>query len=1512
METYMPSSFQFVIVTPAGFPDPSLAIAASRAGELGVLDLEYTDDLVGALAALDKLAEYARNDFGIKIGRESEDLLAKIIAQAPKRLKTVILAHHIPQQLKMIEEWRSRSPVRVLVEATSLEEALAGVDARVDGIIAKGNEAGGRVGEETAFVLLQTLLPRLNVPVWVHGGVGLHTAAACYVAEAAGAVFDAQLLLARESPLPEAVKTKIAAMDGSETVCLGASVGETYRVYHQSGTAAVAAVRNAEDSIRVADIPQPEKEAEWREVLRSRVGWDSVDERLLLLGQDATFAASLTEKFRTVAGIVDGVRKAIEDQCQLAQTLCPLEEGAPLAQSHGTRYPIVQGPMTRVSDNAKFALRVAEEGALPFLSLAVMRGSQVTPLLEETRDLLGERPWGVGILGFAPQKLWEEQVEAIRACRPTYALIAGGRPGQGRSLEQDGIPTYLHIPSPALLKMFLEDGACRFVFEGRECGGHVGPRSSFVLWNTMVQVLLEWLEKRGDATSYRVLVAGGIHDALSASMAAIIIAPLAKRGVQVGVLLGTGYIFTEEAVLTGAITEGYQREVIRCRQTVLLETGPGHSSRVVKTPYVEAFERKKRDLLSKSLPMNEVRDALENLNLGRLRIATKGINRNPLFGQAEGAPEFTELSPQEQREQGMYMIGQVAALRNKATNIATLHCEVSAGSSQRLRSLPLDTARRVTQPRSQPSEVAIIGMSCILPGAKDLQTFWENVLNKVDAVREVPKSRWDWAEYYDPDPKAKDKVYSKWGGFLDDIPFDPVSYGIPPNSLKSIEPVQLLTLEVVRAAIKDAGYSERPFDRERTSIMLGAGGGAGDVGVGYIVRSALPMLFGDAALEIASQLGDALPEWTEDSFAGILMNVAAGRVANRLDFGGVNCTVDAACASSLAAVYTAVKELESYDSDVVIAGGIDALQNPFAYLCFSKTEALSPSGRCRPYDAEADGIVIGEGVAALVLKRLSDAERDGDRIYGVIRGVGASSDGRSTGLTAPHPDGQMRALQRAYAKANISPATVGLIEGHGTGTVAGDQAELVALTQFFESAGAEGQSCALGSVKSMIGHTKSTAGVAGLIKAALALHHKVLPPTLGVTQPNAKANFPESPFYVNTESRPWINGTDDCLRHVGVSAFGFGGTNFHVVVEEYAGGYLDNRPPRAPLQEWPSELFVWRALSREMLLEAMAPIEKGLAGGGQPGLRDLAWTLSLEASNVRDAKLTLAIVATSLDNLRQKLGWARQALADPTKARLDDPRGIYFTAEPLCLEGKVAFLFPGQGSQYVNMLRDLAVRFPEVRSCFERADRALKNRIARPLSGYIFPPPTFTEREEHANEEVLTQTDVAQPALGAANLAMFHLLKKLGVEADYMAGHSYGEFVALCAAGVLSEEDLFAVSEARGRFIREESRADAGTMAAVAAAPEAVGALLEQVGGNVVIANLNGPAQTVISGERTAVEQVLERPFTRRSWRVRRGGWLNSFPRWNSRHHESKRSATPQRPLILANHRGSLSRWPGS
>ncbi|MFC5750023.1 SDR family NAD(P)-dependent oxidoreductase [Actinomadura rugatobispora] len=1363
---------------------------------------------------------------------------------------------------------------RLLIEVVNPEEATEAVRrlgplaaARPGhGLVARGCEGGGRVGELSTFVLLQRLLgdARIGLPVWAAGGIGPHTAAAAVAGGAAGVVLDSQLALVRETDLPADVAAAVAAMDGSET-----RIVEGHRVYARP------------------DLPRIELAGLDLAGMNARMGATGLRSRLLPVGQDGALARPLAERHRTAGGVVQAVRAQIAAGIRAAVRTEPLASrgasgpGAEEASGAGTgrEYPVAQGPMTRVSDRSAFAAAVAQDGGLPFLALALMSGDETRDLLRDTAERLGERPWGVGVLGFAPPEVREAQLAAVRAVRPPYALVAGGRPAQVEPLESVGIRTYLHVPSPGLLDRFLAEGARRFVFEGSECGGHVGPRASFPLWEAQVQRLLAYCDAHeGAAAGLSVMFAGGIHDERSAAMVAALAGPLAERGVGIRLLMGTAYLFTYEAVAAGAITPGFQRAAIECDGTALLETSPGHATRCARTPYVAAFEERRRLLEEAGTPRQEVWRLLEELNLGRLRIASKGLRREPGRGPLAGAGGAAEpgglvpVGADEQRAEGMFMLGQAAALRWSTTSITGLHEQVSTGATfflaTRAATLGLagagaESARArgaagaaeaatgasgasAEGAAGEPMDIAIVGIGCVFPGAADSAAFWANVVRGVDSISEVPPDRWDPDVYFDPaalreDAGAGAKTPSKWGGFIPDVPFDALAYGIPPASLGSVEPMQLLGLEVAARALRDAGYADRPFDRSRTSVFFGAEAGT-DLGNAYGARALLPMYYG----QVPPGLDEQLPRLTEDSCPGVLTNVIAGRIANRLDLGGANYTVDAACAASLAALDAACKELVAGGSDMVLCGGADLHNGIYDYLLFSAVRALSPRGRCAPFDAAADGIALGEGVGCVALKRLADAERDGDRIYAVIKSVAAASDGRSAGITAPRAEGQRRALERAYRRAGVSPSRVGLVEAHGTGTEVGDRVELATLTETFTGAGARPGGTALGSVKSQIGHTKCAAGLAGLIKTAYALHTGVLPGTLHLERPNPSWDAATSPFAFGRTTRPWAAAPGE--RYAGLSAFGFGGANFHAVLAGYDGA----PEPVSGVAEWPAELFLIRGADQAEAgaeldrLEALLTDGTASASGGGQGrvrLRDLARTFA-----EREGPVRAALVATGPDDLRDKIAAAREFRAAPGVRVADEDGAV--------AGGRVAFLYPGQGSQRPHMLADLFVTFPRL----QRLLRLAGGRYA----GAMFPPAAFTPEEAERQRLALTDTRVAQPALGIAGLAVHRLLTALGVRPDLAAGHSYGELVALCAAGVFGEEDLIGLSAARAEAILAAAGVrvgtgaggDAGAMAAVAARLEDVRAALDGVG-EVVVANHNAPRQVVISGSSPGIEQAL-------------------------------------------------------
>ncbi len=461
------------------------------------------------------------------------------------------------------------------------------------------------------------------------------------------------------------------------------------------------------------------------------------------------------------------------------------------------------------------------------------------------------------------------------------------------------------------------------------------------------------------------------------------------------------------------------------------------------------------------------------------------------------------------------------------------------------------------------TDIAIIGMSCIFPGAPDAKTFWENILAKVCAISDPPED-WQADIFFDPNSNSNDRIYCKAGGYLKDLAsFNPLEYGVMPLSIDGSEPDQFLALRVAHEALSDSGYLNRQFDRQRTEVIIGRGtyfnrGYVTLVQHGLVLDQTMRILKSlhpehtDEDLQtIRLELKRALPPLTPETIPGLVPNIMCGRVMNRLDLMGTSYTVDAACASSLIAVNAALGDLRADRCDMAIVGGVQVSTPALIYMVFCQLNALSRRGQIRPFDKNADGTLLGEGLGMMVLKRRADAERDGDRIYALVKGVGVASDGRALGLLAPRLEGEELSLRRAYAQTGIQPETIELIEAHGTGTKVGDATEIKALSRVFGNRNGHGTHIALGSVKSMIGHIIPASGIASLIKTALALHYKVLPPTL-CEEPNPELALDQTPFYINTETRPWIHGAPH-PRRAGVNAFGFGGINAHAILEEYLG-----------------------------------------------------------------------------------------------------------------------------------------------------------------------------------------------------------------------------------------------------------------------------------------------------------------------------------------------------------------------
>ncbi|MGD8241734.1 MAG: beta-ketoacyl synthase N-terminal-like domain-containing protein, partial [Desulfobacterales bacterium] len=756
--------------------------------------------------------------------------------------------------------------------------------------------------------------------------------------------------------------------------------------------------------------------------------------------------------------------------------------------------------------------------------------------------------------------------------------------------------------------------------------------------------------------------------------------------------------------------------------------------------------------------------------------------------------------------------------------------------------------------------VAIIGLGCFFPRATGTAAYWHLLYHGKDAITDVPASHWSPNDYFDEDPSRKDHVYCHRGGFLSPIQFDPTEFGIPPSNLESTDTSQLIGLMAAKMALETAGYgSETEFDRDRTSVILGVTG-TQELVIPLSSRLSWPKwkralenarVDPEKARQVMTSLEDEYVEWQENSFPGLLGNVVAGRICNRLDLNGTNCVVDAACASSMSAINLALLELYTDRSRMVVTGGVDTLNDIFMHMCFARTQILSPSGDARPFSQNADGTVLGEGVGILILKRLEDAVQDGDHILSIIKGIGSSSDGKSQSIYAPRAEGQLKALREAYEAAAVSPRSVDLIEAHGTGTRVGDKIEVQALKMLFAEDDKK-EHCALGSVKSMIGHTKAAAGSAGIIKAVLALHHKILPPTLKADRPDPEMGLEDSPFYLNNASRPWFR-KDEQPRRAGVSAFGFGGSNFHVVLEEY------QAEKTGAAWDGSIEIIALSAASYDDLVRSFEKVSPSLLE------EKTSDTLPFRAAELRrtfDAQQPFRLLMIlQREEGDQGPAWNCDTVLEEARKGLDQNpdqafwfgRASFFGQGPA--PGPVAFLFPGQGSQYLQMGRDWVAWFPEALATLEMANRHYRDSSA--LTDHIYPRVSDEQRE--TLETALRNTAVAQPAIGAVSIAMDKVLRRFGVVPEFTCGHSYGELTAFASAGWIDEKTLFDLSVLRGKLMAASDGPEdtsRGTMTAVKAPLDKLEKLLADKNLDVVLANRNSPNQGVLSGAVANVEKA--------------------------------------------------------
>lgn len=753
--------------------------------------------------------------------------------------------------------------------------------------------------------------------------------------------------------------------------------------------------------------------------------------------------------------------------------------------------------------------------------------------------------------------------------------------------------------------------------------------------------------------------------------------------------------------------------------------------------------------------------------------------------------------------------------------------------------------------RTSGGPIAIVGMACRFPGAPNVNRYWQMIRAGRHAFGPPPAERWSHDAFFSETQRAADRYYAPNGAFISDVrSFAAMEFGIPPRRVEVMDPQQRITIEASWHALQDAGYapaidrveSGRPIDRRRIGTFLGLScteyRSLMSTRVAAMMMAAGDLGQGAQSAEEARGMAAAVNRVVQTrafTAAGALGNMSAASVAQELDLSGPAYTVDAACASALVAVHDAVTFLRDGQIDAALAGGVYLNLSPENLIAFSRIGAISAGGVCRPFDALSDGFVQGEGVGMIVLKRLEDAIRDHDRIYAVIRGTGCNNDGRGDGPMSPRGEGQEAVIAQAWDDAGITGDQIGYVEAHGTGTSVGDKTELGALRK---SLGRLSRPVPIGSAKANIGHTMSAAGIAGLIKAALVIHHKTLPPLANWSTPHPAHELDDGTFTVPTEATPWRSVSP---RRATVSSFGFGGTNGHVVLEE-PGAQRTGRifvPVRAPEppQALSGVLVVTSADDGALLARHCAELADTIPDAGD--LSAVAHTINLGRKR---RAVRVAIVARTLEDLVARLRRAAEALGkDPTtRGALDRDTVVGDAAAPT----PVAFLCPGQGMQKVGMLREwLAI--PTFADAMLGCERDIADLTARPLRDYIW--------AADATEDALTDTQIAQPAMFAIGVSVAAVLARFGVTPAVVLGHSLGEFTAAALAGGASARDTLRFVASRGKAM-SAMPGDHGGMAAVMAAAEDIEPHLPA---GVTIANRNHPRQNVISGPTDAIEAAV-------------------------------------------------------
>lgn len=1295
-------------------------------------------------------------------------------------------------------------------------------------VVLKGCEASGFVSSETTLVLysavkkmLRAASKPLDILIW--GGVSTPEAAAAFLSTgAAGIVFESVHWLTDLVAIDDLQRQRLAKLRMDSTELVGLDLQVPCRLFNKGNSLAFKEIKTFENSLCGAEISDESRRSFVSHVLAKALQpleSNFTHDEVVPLGVEAAFASSFAERFgagteQAVKAFTDEIRNV----CRLAGVKKDCFVDSPVAREMGSRYPFIQGAMSSITDVPEFASKVAAAGGLPTIALGLMDAEDLDRRLGRLPEIMEGRPYAVNVVSLAENPFRETHLAWIKKHRPRFVVIAGGDLSPLRELLECGMEVIYIAPDEALLNLALEAGVRYVVCEGYEAGGHVGRQSTL----TLAQMVLDLKRRKPSLfNNHRVILAGGIFDRETAFMAAM----LGADAIQ----MGTAYLATREIVETGALTALYQRMIVESPPggTVVSGQDTGLRVRSLWTPRVAALLSLEREFAAGHQDERSFRTRMEEMAAGSLFAAARGLDRT------DGTP----LDERDCLERGQFMSGACAGLMTKVRDMRSFHRELAEGPLVLHGQAPSAEAghgsKRVAPSRGTHERIAITGMSIINALGKSPDEVWAASLAMKSGITLVPSSRWDHGRFYDPRPHVPDKTYCQVGAFQD-FHISRNDLGISPQDFRSMTPATKITLWLAEKAIRASGILESDIPRERIGVLISQNSGeAAGTLPNTIIRAYIHDILTankralsftpdqEKAVERELKYGRLAPDDT--TLLGRLNCAAAGFVCNRYGFMGPSFAVSAACATSLVALHSAIQMIRTGIIDAAIVGGGEEDLTHLHFLEFSALGALfGMSGQerpaheaSRPFDAERDGMVLGEGGGMIVIEREGLARARGALAHAVITGMGASNN--HLGMVESSHVSQEMAIRASFRSTPYGPDSVDLVECHATSTRQGDVEEVRALKAVFDPS----RRTALTSFKSQIGHTLGASGMNSLIRGVMAMKAGVFPPTLNYLHPDPEIGLNGSGLLVAPEPLDW-KGRDNQPRRLQVNAFGFGGSNYVVQVEQA----MDE-------------------VDTVLVSPGMGPGLGGEKGDGIPMLQGV----SFFRTEIDGRKCRIAVVSQSekeaLNVIERSASLVEAGIVSPKALRSLAQQGIFVGSEDVPAL-PLAFVFPGQGSQYAGMGRDLYESFPVIREWMDRAAAAADFDLLHLLF--------------HDQEENLQKTRWQQPAMFAMEHAMARYLITLGIHPVAMAGHSLGELTALCLAGVYSLEDGFRIVNKRALCMDKAAamHVDPGVMAATDAPLELLKELIQGLD-DVYISNINSPKQVVLSGSAEAVKNLGNR-----------------------------------------------------